>query len=61
MTHVHCAMTRHVTAGHRVAGVDISEVQIRRAQMLVREANFIRADATSVEFSGGSFPTVVSL
>ncbi|MGW0845558.1 class I SAM-dependent methyltransferase [Streptomyces sp. NPDC002787] len=48
-------------AGHRVTGVDISEVQIRRAQELVPQADFIRADATSVDFPGGSFDAVVSL
>ncbi|ULR55657.1 class I SAM-dependent methyltransferase [Streptomyces deccanensis] len=50
-----------VAAGHHVTGVDISEVQIRRAQKLVPHADFIRADATSVAFPGGSFDAVVSL
>jgi SAM-dependent methyltransferase len=50
-----------VTAGHHVTGIDISEVQIRRAQELVPEADFITADATSVDFPDGSFDAVVSL
>ncbi|MET8332042.1 methyltransferase domain-containing protein [Streptomyces sp. NPDC005181] len=37
------------TAGHRVTGVDISEVQIRRARELVPQAEFIRADATAMD------------
>ncbi|MFC9223460.1 class I SAM-dependent methyltransferase [Streptomyces hygroscopicus] len=48
-------------AGHRVTGVDISEVQIRRARELVPEAEFRQADATAVEFPAASFDAVVSL
>jgi len=48
------------TAGYRVTGVDISEVQIQRAGELVPEAEFIRADITSVEFEPASFHAVVS-
>lgn len=48
-------------AGHRVTGVDISEMQIRRARQLVPGADFIRADATAVDFPAGSFDAVVSL
>ncbi|TKA11782.1 class I SAM-dependent methyltransferase [Actinacidiphila oryziradicis] len=47
-------------AGHRVTGVDISEVQIRRARELVPQAEFICADATAVDFAPGSFDAVVS-
>ncbi|WP_101392855.1 bifunctional 2-polyprenyl-6-hydroxyphenol methylase/3-demethylubiquinol 3-O-methyltransferase UbiG [Streptomyces sp. TLI_146] len=48
-------------AGHRVTGVDISEMQIRRARELVPGPDFIRADATAVDFPAGSFDAVVSL
>lgn len=50
-------------AGYRFAGVDISDVQIRRARELVPEAEFIRADladVAAVEFGGASFDAVVS-
>ncbi|MFD8205875.1 class I SAM-dependent methyltransferase [Streptomyces sp. NPDC059695] len=50
-----------VAAGHRVTGVDISEVQIRRARELVPGADFVRADATALELSQGSFDAVVCL
>ncbi|MFE6872603.1 class I SAM-dependent methyltransferase [Kitasatospora sp. NPDC057692] len=50
-----------VTAGHRVTGVDISEVQISRAQELVPGADFIRADATALELPQESFDAVVCL
>ncbi|MCX4679337.1 class I SAM-dependent methyltransferase [Streptomyces sp. NBC_01433] len=49
------------TAGHHVTGVDISEEQIRRARELVPQAEFVRADATGVEFGAASFDAVVSL
>ncbi|MFJ2897267.1 methyltransferase domain-containing protein [Streptomyces sp. NPDC087218] len=38
-----------VAAGHRVTGVDISEVQISRAREPVPGADFVRADATAPE------------
>jgi ubiquinone/menaquinone biosynthesis C-methylase UbiE len=47
-------------SGYRLTGVDISEVQIRRASQLVPQAEFIRADMTSVVFSPASFAAVVS-
>lgn len=47
-------------AGWRVTGVDISDVQIRRARELVPQAEFIRADATTVDFGAESFDAVVS-
>ncbi|OIJ99873.1 class I SAM-dependent methyltransferase [Streptomyces monashensis] len=50
-----------VVAGHRVTGVDISEVQIRRARELVPCADFIRVDATMLELPQGSFDAVVCL
>lgn len=48
-------------AGHRVIGVDISEAQIGRARELVPDAEFVRADATEVDFPAASFDAVVSL
>jgi SAM-dependent methyltransferase len=47
-------------AGYRVTGVDISEVQIRRARQLVPAASFLRADICAVEFGPDSFDAVVS-
>ena len=49
------------SAGHHVTGVDISDVQISRARQLVPQADFIRADATSLDFPPESFDAVVSL
>ncbi|GAA4069481.1 class I SAM-dependent methyltransferase [Actinomadura miaoliensis] len=49
------------TAGHRVTGVDVSDVQIERARRLVPDATFIRADATQIRFPNGSFDAVVCL
>jgi 2-polyprenyl-3-methyl-5-hydroxy-6-metoxy-1,4-benzoquinol methylase len=48
-------------AGYQVTGVDISEVQIERAQRLVPFGTFIRADASEVSFPPTSFDAVVSL
>jgi 2-polyprenyl-3-methyl-5-hydroxy-6-metoxy-1,4-benzoquinol methylase len=48
-------------AGHRVTGVDISDVQVRRAQELVPEGEFIRADVTTLTFPEASFDAVTSL
>jgi len=48
-------------AGHRVTGVDISDVQIGRARRLVPDATFIRADAAQLRFSPGSFDAIVCL
>lgn len=47
-------------AGYRVTGVDISEVQIRRARELVPQAEFVLADVMAVEFSPDSFAAVLS-
>lgn len=47
-------------AGYSVTGVDISDVQIRRAQELVPEARFVRADVTAVDFGAASFDAIVS-
>ncbi|MFJ9692140.1 class I SAM-dependent methyltransferase [Kitasatospora sp. NPDC101183] len=48
-------------AGHRVTGVDISDVQVRRARELVPAAEFLRADATALTFPPGAFDAVVCL
>jgi len=49
-----------VAAGHRVTGVDISEVQVRRARDLVPAGEFIHADATTLRFPEATFDAVVS-
>ncbi|MET7672733.1 class I SAM-dependent methyltransferase [Micromonospora luteifusca] len=48
-------------AGHRVTGVDISDVQIERARRLVPTATFVRADATRLDLPPASFDAVVCL
>ncbi|MFF2020601.1 class I SAM-dependent methyltransferase [Streptomyces sp. NPDC058171] len=48
-------------AGHRVTGVDISGVQVRRARLLVPDAEFFEADATAVDFAPESFDAVLAL
>ncbi|MFJ8430687.1 class I SAM-dependent methyltransferase [Kitasatospora sp. NPDC094019] len=48
-------------AGHRVTGVDISDVQVRRARELVPEAAFVRADATTLAFPPETFDAVICL
>jgi len=45
----------------RVTGVDISDVQIRRARQVVPGAKFIRGDMTEVDFPEESFGAVVCL
>jgi SAM-dependent methyltransferase len=54
-------VARHLTqSGCHVTGVDISEVQIRRARELVPAADFLRADIASVDFDPVSLDAVVS-
>ncbi|WP_234440421.1 bifunctional 2-polyprenyl-6-hydroxyphenol methylase/3-demethylubiquinol 3-O-methyltransferase UbiG [Streptomyces rimosus] len=48
-------------AGHAVVGVDVSEVQVRRARGLVPRARFRRADAVDADFPSASFDAVVCL
>ena len=48
-------------AGHRVTGIDISDVQIDRARRLVPAARFLRADATRLELPPASYDAVVCL
>ena len=47
--------------GHRVTGVDLSDVQITRARHLVPHATFWRADATQIGFPDRVFDAVVCL
>ncbi len=46
--------------GHAVTGIDLSEVQIDRARVLVPSARFLRADAADVSFAASSLDAVVS-
>jgi SAM-dependent methyltransferase len=48
------------TAGHRVTGVNLSDVQIERARRLVPDAAFVRADITELSFSPASFDAVAA-
>ena len=48
-------------AGHRVTGVDLSAVQVRRARERVPQARFLHADATTAVFEPASFDAVVCL
>jgi len=48
-------------AGHRVTGVDVSDVQIQRARRLVPTGRFLRADAATVALPPRSFEAVVAL
>ncbi len=48
-------------AGYRVTGIDVSDVQVRRARELVPQAEFVRADVTAIDFGPASFDAVVAL
>jgi SAM-dependent methyltransferase len=48
-------------AGHRVTGIDISAVQVRRARELVPDADFLHADVTTVDVPPSSLDAVVAL
>lgn len=52
---------RLTAAGHRVTGVDLSDVQVERARSLVPGATFVRADATALDLPYESFDAVVCL
>ncbi|MDT5038160.1 MAG: hypothetical protein QOE03_3345 [Micromonosporaceae bacterium] len=55
-------VARHLAnVGHRVTGVDISDVQVERARGLVPAGTFIRADATEITFPSAAFDAVVCL
>ncbi len=49
-----------LSASFQVMGIDISPVQIERAQSLVSQAKFLCADVTQVEFPPHSFAAVVA-
>jgi SAM-dependent methyltransferase len=53
--------TQKLARRHRVTGVDISARQVELARTLVPEAEFVAADATSLEQPAGSLDAVVSL
>ena len=46
--------------GHRVVGIDLSDVQIQRARRLVPDAQFVRADVTHVQFADETFDAVLA-
>jgi SAM-dependent methyltransferase len=48
-------------AGHQVTGVDISEVQVKRARERVPAATFLQADASKLDFPRGGFDAVLCL
>jgi SAM-dependent methyltransferase len=48
-------------AGYQVTGVDLSEVQIHRAERLVPAATLIRGDVTKLDWPAASFDAVVAL
>jgi 2-polyprenyl-3-methyl-5-hydroxy-6-metoxy-1,4-benzoquinol methylase len=48
-------------AGLQVTGVDLSDVQVRRARTLVPTARFEQGDVTTMSWPAGSFDTVVAL
>jgi cyclopropane fatty-acyl-phospholipid synthase-like methyltransferase len=52
--------TRLLAERFRVTGVDISAEQIDRACISVPNAEFIKADITSIEFEAGSFEGVAA-
>ncbi|MBC8075677.1 MAG: class I SAM-dependent methyltransferase [Chloroflexales bacterium] len=49
-----------LAADYGVTGVDLSPVQIARAQQLVPQARFLCADMAALDFPPGSFAAVVS-
>jgi SAM-dependent methyltransferase len=48
-------------AGHRITGVDISDVQIERARRLVPAGTFLRADVTRLDLPPASVDAAVCL
>lgn len=48
-------------AGHRVTGIDVSDVQVERARRLVPDATFVRADVTRVQLPPVSYDVAVAL
>lgn len=47
--------------GHRVVGIDISQMQIQRAQVLVPQADFVCADMTAWPFPVEVFDVVTAM
>jgi 2-polyprenyl-3-methyl-5-hydroxy-6-metoxy-1,4-benzoquinol methylase len=55
-------VARHLAAaGHKVTGVDLSGVQLRRARRLVPAATFLQADIAALTLPAASFDAVVCL
>jgi cyclopropane fatty-acyl-phospholipid synthase-like methyltransferase len=52
---------RIVDAGHRYAGIDLSEEQLHYARRVVPEAEFRRADIAELTFEAETFDAIVSL
>lgn len=52
---------RELVGRFRVVGLDLSQVQLRRARALLPEAELLRGDLTAVPFAPGSFDAVVCL
>lgn len=48
-------------AGHRLTGVDLSDVQLERARRLVPQAEFVRGDVTTLDWPAASFDAIVAL
>ena len=53
--------SRALARRFHVTGVDLSDVMVRRARMLVPRARFLRADMTAVDFPPGTFAAIVCL
>jgi SAM-dependent methyltransferase len=53
-------VARELVKRHRVTGLDLSLVQVRRARALVPEALFVCADMTQVGFAPASFEAVTA-
>ena len=54
-------MAKALAGRFKVLGVDLSDVQVRRAKKLVPNARFRRADMTRLKFNPGSWDAVVCL
>ena len=52
---------RILAGRYQVTGVDLSDVQVRRARRLVPGARFVRADMAEVDFPSNTFGAVVVL
>jgi 2-polyprenyl-3-methyl-5-hydroxy-6-metoxy-1,4-benzoquinol methylase len=54
-------VSRELSKGYCVTGVDFSDVQIKRARKLAPRATFVHADVSDLEFAPASFDAVVCL